>query len=334
VSDLKINFIHIYYTQYINFCLICQITIIKNAHFIVIYKKRSVSCYFKNFSYAIPGEVAFGVGAISQLPEKLKKENADRVLILSDRGLEKAGLVAKIEDILKKEGIFCASFLDVEPNSSVETVEAAAKVFTDNNLNCILCLGGGSPIDTGKAVSVLAANGGNLTDYEGVDKFTKPLPLLAVIPTTAGTGSEATAFAIINDKKRKIKFAIVSNKLIPKLTILDPNLITTLPPYIAATTGMDALTHAIESYLSVTASTFTDAMGLKAMELIGRYLRRFVANRTDIEAASAMLLASNFAGIAFSWGRLGAAHALAHPLGAYWGIAARFSKCCCSPART
>jgi alcohol dehydrogenase len=276
---------------------------------------------FNNFEFSIPGRITFGAGALSQLGDKLKAANVKRALILSDHGLEKFGMVKKVEDVLASCDIAYEKFLDVEPNPSAETVMAAAKVYRDNNLETIICLGGGSPMDTGKAVAVMAVNPGTIEDYEGPDKFKGPLPAIVAIPTTAGTGSETTAFAVITDHKRNFKFSIISNELAPKIVILDPELITTVPPFIAASTGMDALTHALESYLSVTKSPFSDALNEKAMALIGKYIRRFVANSADIEAASGMMMASTFAGIAFSWARLGLAHAMAHPLGGYYNVA-------------
>ena len=274
----------------------------------------------KNFNFAIPGLVTFGVGCISSLGERLKSKNMNRALLLSDRGLEKAGVVKTVEDILTKEGIYYEKFLDVEPNPSSDTVMKATELFRAHKLESIVCLGGGSPMDVGKAVSVMATNPGKPEDYAGMDLFKNPIPPIVAIPTTAGTGSENTIFAVITDKKNNFKFSIVSNELTPKIILLDPNLITALPPSVAASTGMDALTHAVESYISRGATPFSDAMGEKAMYLIGKYLRRFVADRSDIEAASGMMLGSSFAGIAFSWGYLGMAHAMAHPLGGFYNV--------------
>ena len=275
----------------------------------------------KNFNFAVPGLVSFGAGCINSLGDRLKAKNMNRALLISDRGLEKAGVVQTVEDILTKAGITYEKFLDVEPNPSSETVLKAAEVFKANKLETIICLGGGSPMDTGKAAAVMATNPGNPEDYAGgIDLFKNPIPPIVAIPTTAGTGSENTIFAVITNRKTNFKYSIVSGKLTPSIILLDPELITKLPPIVAASTGMDALTHAVESYISRGATPFSDAMGQKAMEYIGRYLRRFVADRSDIEAASGMMLGSNFAGIAFSWGYLGMAHAMAHPLGGYYNV--------------
>lgn len=276
---------------------------------------------FKSFSFQVPGEIVFGPGCIKKLSRVLKAKNISKVMLVSDRGLEAVGVVQKLSDLLTESGISFVSFLDIEPNPSAETVDAGYQIYKEQGFEAIVCLGGGSPMDTAKGIAVLATNGGRIQDYEGGNKVKVPtLPLFA-IPTTAGTGSEVTPFAVITDKSRNYKFSIISFECVPLMAFLDPELISTLPPAVAASTGLDALTHAIEAYLSIKASPFSDAMAEKAMELIGKNIRLFVANRSDNEAAAGMLLGSTFAGIAFSWGSLGNVHAMAHPLGGYFGIA-------------
>lgn len=275
---------------------------------------------YKNFMFKVPGNVVFGAGSISRLPEELKSRGLNRVLLASDRGLEAAGMVKRLEDVLTSSGINYVPFLDIEANPSTETVDRGTQLFRENNLEGIICLGGGSPMDTAKAIAVLITNGGKIQDYEGAHKVKAPVTPLIAIPTTAGTGSEVTSFAVITDRSKNYKLTVFSYELIPGLALLDPELITTLPPLVAASTGLDALTHAIEAYVSLAASPFSDAMAEKAMGLIGGNIRSFTANRTDIDAASGMLLGSMFAGIAFSWARLGNAHAMAHPLGGFFNI--------------
>ena len=274
----------------------------------------------KPFSFFQPGMVRFGAGSSAGAGALLKELGLNRVLLLSDRGLEKAGMVKKMEESLAAAGIAFETFLDVEANPSIETVEKGIGLFREKDLQGILCLGGGSPMDTAKAVSVVISNGGRVQDYEGPHKVKAPvIPVLAV-PTTAGTGSEVTPFAVITNRETSFKFSIFSYEIIPREAVLDPELITSLPAPVAASTGMDALTHAMEAYLSLAASTFSDAMAEKAIELLLRHIRAFVANRADLEAASGMLLGSMFAGLAFSWGRLGNVHAMAHPLGGYYDM--------------
>ncbi|MDR1621921.1 MAG: iron-containing alcohol dehydrogenase [Synergistaceae bacterium] len=274
----------------------------------------------KDFSFIVPQEIVFGVGSLKKLPDLLKKSGSKNALLVSDRGLEKLGVVAKVSDVITASGIDCGVFLDVEANPSCETVEAATKIYKDRGATSVIALGGGSPMDVAKAVGVIATYGGKITEYEGAAKVPgKTVPLVA-IPTTAGTGSETTAFAVITDRSRNYKLTVFSYEVMPNYALLDPDMITSLPPHIAASTGIDALVHAIESYISVGATPFSDSMGEKAMDLIGKNIRLFVANRANVEAASAMLLGSTFAGIAFSWARLGNAHAMAHPLGGYFNV--------------
>lgn len=275
---------------------------------------------YNDFMFKVPGNVIFGCGIISRLPEELGSRGLKRILLASDRGLEAAGMVKRIEDILEGSGISCIPFLDIEANPSTETVEKGVELYRENDLEAIVCLGGGSPMDTAKAIAVLAASGGKIQDYEGAHKVKGPVAPVIAIPTTAGTGSEVTPFAVITDRSKSYKLTVFSYEIIPEAAMLDPELINTLPPLVAASTGLDALTHAVEAYISRAASPFSDAMAEKAMELIGRNIRVFTANRADLDAASAMLLGSMFAGIAFSWARLGNVHAMAHPLGGVFNI--------------
>ncbi|AET66835.1 alcohol dehydrogenase, class IV [Desulfosporosinus orientis DSM 765] len=275
---------------------------------------------FSSFSFKVPGEVIYGENSISKLPEILSTMSLTNVLVISDRGLEAAGMVKKITDVLDAASTKYSIFLDVEANPSCDTVDKATAMYKMEGLNGIVCLGGGSPMDTAKAIAVLASNGGKIQDYEGANKFKSTSVQILAIPTTAGTGSEVTPFAVITDKEKNYKLTVFSYEIVPEVALLDPSMISTLPALVAAATGMDALTHAVESYLSRASSLFSDAMAEKAMELIGMNIRRFVANRGDVEAASGMLLGSMFAGIAFSWARLGDCHAMAHPLGGFFGV--------------
>lgn len=175
-------------------------------------------------------------------------------------------------------------------------------------------------MDVAKAVGVVARYGGSITEYEGGGRVPGDIIPLIAIPTTAGTGSEVTAFSVITDHSRNYKLTVFSYKLIPVYAILDPELLTTAPVSVAAACGIDAMVHALEAYISKDASPFSDAMAEKALELIGKNIRRYVADRTDIEAAEAMITGSLFAGIAFSWARLGDVHAMSHPVSAYFDV--------------
>lgn len=274
----------------------------------------------KAFNFKIPQTVEFGVGSLSKIPEILKSYGTERVFLISDRGLESIGIVEKVKNIVEEQGIACETFLDVVPNPTIDVVNEATKLYTDSKATNIIALGGGSPMDVAKAVGVLATYGGQITDYEGAHQVPGPIVPIIAIPTTAGTGSEVTASAVITDEARNYKFSIFSYENIPAHAILDPELIMTAPASIAAACGIDALIHAIEAYISTASSPFSDAMAEKAMELIGANLKSFVANRQNEEAASAMLLGSTFAGMAFAWARLGNVHAMSHPLSAVYHI--------------
>ena len=232
------------------------------------------------------------------------------MMVVSDRGLEKLGVVQKVLDIVEAEGIETVSFLDILPNPTVDMVNAATKVYKESGATSIVALGGGSPMDVAKAVGVLARYGGSITEYEGAHLVPGPIEPIIAIPTTAGTGSEVTAFSVITDTTRNYKLTVFSYELLPKYALLDPEMIMSVPPMVAASCGIDALIHAWEAYTSLGASPFSDAMAEKAMELIGGNIRRFVANRKDEEAA----------GIAFAWARLGDVHAMSHPVSAFFGV--------------
>lgn len=273
------------------------------------------------YTFKIPQTVEFGVGALAKLPGILDELGSEHVFLVSDRMLESIGVVGKVTAVVEGAGIDCTSFLDVEPNPTVAIVEQAAEMYAASGATSIIALGGGSPMDVAKAVGVLATFGGKICDYEGADKVPdRILPLIA-IPTTAGTGSEATASAVITDVERNYKFSVVSYNILPAYALLDPEFIVTAPAGVAAACGVDAFIHAMEAYVSRNASPFTDAVAEKAMQLIGANIRRFVACREDLDAASAMMVGSNLAGIAFAWARLGNIHAMSHPVSAYFHVA-------------
>ena len=275
---------------------------------------------FKDFSFKVPQEIVYGMGSLKKLPGLLEKSGSKKMMIVSDHGLEKIGVVKKIQDVCEASGIETVTFLDILPNPTVEMVDAATKVYKESGATSIVALGGGSPMDVAKAVGVLARYGGSITEYEGAHLVPGAIEPIIAIPTTAGTGSEVTAFAVITDTSRNYKLTVFSYELLPKYALLDPEFIMSVPPSIAASCGVDALIHALEAYISRSASPFSDAMAEKAMELIGGNIRRFVANRQDEEAAGAMMMGATFAGIAFAWARLGNVHAMSHPVSAFFGV--------------
>ncbi len=275
----------------------------------------------EEFSFSVPQNIVAGRKTIEKLPEIAAKLGGKKAFIISGPHLNKIGAVAACEALLKKAGIESAAFTDCEGNPSVETVEKATAMFQESGADFIVAYGGGSPMDVAKAVGVVAKYGGSITDYEGAHKVPGDIIPLIAIPTTAGTGSEVTAFSVITDHSRQYKLTVFSYKILPTYAILDADLITTVPAGVAAACGMDALIHALEAYISTAASPFSDAMAEKAMELIGGHVRRYVANRGDLEAAQAMLVGSLFAGIAFSFARLGNVHAMSHPVSAHFNVA-------------
>ena len=272
------------------------------------------------FNFSVPQDITVGKGSLAKLPEIAKKLGGSHAFIISGPHLAKMGLVEKAADYLKTVDIKTDAFTEIEANPSVATVEKATEKFKESGADFIVAFGGGSPMDVAKAVGVVAKYGGSITEYEGAHKVPGPIIPLIAIPTTAGTGSEVTAFSVITDHSRDYKLTVFSYELIPAYAILDAELITTAPASVAAACGIDAFIHAEEAYISTAASPFSDAMAEKAMALIGKNIRRFVANRGDMEAAEAMMVGSLFAGIAFSFARLGNVHAMSHPVSAFFDV--------------
>lgn len=278
--------------------------------------ERNVDTY----TFSIPQNVIFGKGSLAKLPECAGKLSAKKVLICSGPHLSKLPVMDEIRSILLKAGVESEVFSDIEGNPSVDTVERAAEAFRRSGADSIVAFGGGSPMDVAKAAAVIVTYGGSITEYEGGGKVPgKVVPIIA-IPTTAGTGSEVTAFSVITDHRRNYKLSVFSYDIVPDFAILDPEMLYSTPPRIAAACGIDAFIHAEESYISKAASPFTELFSEKAMELIGGNIRAFVADPSNEAAAEAMMQGSLFAGIAFSWARLGDVHAMSHPVSAYFNV--------------
>ena len=274
----------------------------------------------KEFSFSIPQDIVVGKGSLAKVPDVAKKLGGTHGFIISGPHLNKMGIVKSCADALEQVGIPVDAYTETEGNPSVETVDQATSAFKKSGADFIIALGGGSPMDVAKAVGVVAKYGGSITQYEGGGKVPGDIIPLIAIPTTAGTGSEVTAFSVITDHSRNYKLTVFSYKLIPSYAILDPELLTTAPVSVAAACGIDAMVHALEAYISKDSSPFTDAMAEKALELIGKNIRKYVADRSDIQAAENMLMGSLFAGIAFSWARLGDVHAMSHPVSAFFHV--------------
>lgn len=265
-----------------------------------------------------------GAGALAKLPESITGGGVKKPLLVTDQGIVKAGIAKKVEEVLSGAGIPYAIYDQTVPNPTTGNVHAALALYKKEGCDGLIGLGGGSSMDTAKACGVLATSGGeDILAYAGLGTLKAPLPRYIAIPTTAGTGSESTCIAVItNDtSEHHVKFGVADPRLLPAVAIIDPLLMTGLPSFITAATGMDALTHAVEAYISLGASEYTDALALGAVKLIFKYLRRAVGNGNDIEAREKMAYAQTMAGMAFSNGGLGIVHGLAHPLSAFYGIA-------------
>jgi alcohol dehydrogenase len=265
--------------------------------------------------FTMPTRIVCGPGARHQVARESAALGVNHVLIVADATLAQLGVLDDIVRALQLAGMPFALFAEILPEPGASVVEQALALVQEEGCDGLVALGGGSTIDVAKATALLATNGGSLSDYDGVETpCLSPLPVVA-LPTTAGTGAEVTTGAVITDEARQAKMAIRCGGHRPRVAILDPQLLTSLPATVAAASGLDALAHAIEAYVSTLANPFSDGLARGAIELMGAHLRRFVAQRDDGEAASAMLTASTMAGLAFSNAALGNAHALARHLG-------------------
>lgn len=243
-------------------------------------------------------EIVFGPGSHELLPQKLS--GLKKVLVVSDRGLESVGLAGKVLKVLKNSRISYETFFDVHENPRSEEVVEGARVVAENGCEGIVALGGGSVIDCAKAIAIIATSGAAIADYEGVEKVRKELLPIVALPTTAGTGSEISRHAVITDSATGRKVSIRSTMLFPKVAILDPTLLITLPASIAAGTGMDALAHNMEYYLALSATPLSEGISLQAIHIISQNLRPFVGNRANVDAAGKMLLASMMGQLTFA----------------------------------
>ena len=273
-----------------------------------------------SFSFTIPQNIKFGAGTLDLLPDLAKELGKSKGYIISGPHLNKIGMVATCRKALKSAGMESECFTETEGNPSTDTVVKATEGFKKSKADFIVAFGGGSPLDVAKAVAVLATYGGNIVDYEGAGKVMGPVVPMIAIPTTAGTGSEVTAFSVITDHSRNYKLTVVSNYLLPTYVILDPDLIATVPANTAAACGIDAMVHALEAYISKAASPFSDIFAREALRLIGGSIRDYVADRSNPAACESMMVGSLFAGIAFSHARLGNVHAMSHPVSAYFDV--------------
>jgi len=274
----------------------------------------------QTFGFFIPTVSLMGVGSSKEAGPQAKALGATNLLIVTDAGLSKMGVADKIKAQLEEAGLKAVIFDGAEPNPTDKNVHDGVKVYQDNKCDGIVSLGGGSSHDCAKGVGLVIGNGGNIRDFEGVNKSTKPMPSFLAINTTAGTASEMTRFCIITNTDTHVKMAIVDWRCTPNIAINDPVLMVGKPPALTAATGMDALTHAVEAYVSTIATPITDACAIKAIELIAEFLSPAVANGQNLEARDKMAYAEYLAGMAFNNASLGYVHSMAHQLGGFYNL--------------
>lgn len=270
--------------------------------------------------FHMPSVNLFGSGAVYDAGRCLSDLGVKKPLLVTDEGLHNLGISEKIAKIIRDAGLEVSIFPKVEPNPTDQNVEEGLTAFNSEGCDSIVTLGGGSSHDAGKGIALVAANGGKIQDYEGVDLSKKTIVPLVAINTTAGTGSELTKFTIITDSSRHVKMAIVDKHITPTLSINDPELMLGMPPSLTAATGLDALTHAIEAYVSTAATPITDALAIQAIKIVPKNLPRAVANGQDIEAREQMMYAQTLAGMAFNNASLGYVHAIAHQFGGFYNF--------------
>jgi alcohol dehydrogenase class IV len=274
-----------------------------------------------NWNYTAPLQIFFGPDSIQNISTIFGSYKGDNLLIVTDKVIREIGIMKKVEEILKTSQINYFIYDNITSEPTIQNVLEGLEILKKGKCNLVIGLGGGSSIDTAKAISMMAANNENIYDYKGVDKVkNKGVPVIA-IPTTAGTGSEVTKYTIITDIKTDVKLLIGSNYIIPDIAIVDPILTLCLPKKLTSSTGIDALTHAIEAYTSIKANPLSDLFAIEAIKLISQNLREAWSNGSNISAREKLMLGSMYAGIAFNNSSVGLVHGMSRPIGANFHIA-------------
>ena len=262
-------------------------------------------------------EVLFGVGALDLVGTNAKKLGGKKVLIVSDSGVIKAGWMDRVVNSLLNSGLEFVVFSEITPNPKDYEVMAGAKFYKDNECDLIVVVGGGSPMDCAKGIGIISSNSGHILDYEGVDRVSIPMPPIICIPTTGGTSADVSQFAIINAIERQTKIAIISKAIVPDISLIDPQTLTTMDSHLTACTGLDALVHSIEAFVSNAYSHITNLHALDAIRLIVNNLKLCIENPMDLDLRANLMIGSMEAGFAFSNASLGLVHAMAHSLGGF-----------------
>ena len=270
------------------------------------------------FEFLLPTKIRYGFGSLSAIGDELKALYAHHIMIITDKGISKSGIMHKLTTLLERESFQFTIYNEIEANPKDYNVEACAEAARAQNIDTLVAFGGGSPIDAAKAVAVLAKQGGRVRDYQGKGKIKEDCLPLLTIPTTAGTGSEVTFSSVITDTKEKFKFTIKSTAIAAKTAIIDPELTLTVPPMITAATGIDALTHAIEGYTANCTEPIAEAAGLYAVEYIANSIVEAVQNGGNLEARDKMMMGSLLGGLSFSHADVASVHCMAEALGSIY----------------
>ena len=271
--------------------------------------------------FFVSSDVTFGKDAAKELPRILKEFKAKNVMVVYDAGVKMAGIAEKVLAEVEKADVKVVVFDGVIPNPTTEVVEEAAEIAQKENIDVFVAVGGGSSIDLTKAVNILMTNPGPIGQYGGIGLVKEPVLPLIAIPTTAGTSSEITNVVALTDTKAVCKYVIIDNKIVADKVIADPEFTKTMPAGVTAATGMDAITHAVESYISNMSTALTEYHSIKALQIFHEYLPKAVANGSDMEAREKMMLGCLIAGFGFSNANLGLVHGIAHTLSAHFHLA-------------
>lgn len=268
--------------------------------------------------FSIP-EIIFGRGSLEYVGLCARRLGAEKVFFVSDSGLEKAGWVEHVTSVLDREKLKWVYYSDVVSNPRDFQIQQGADVYKRERADVVIALGGGSPMDAAKGIALVASNGGRIHDYEGANRIHRPLPPMVFVPSTAGSGSDVSQFAIITDVKRRVKMSIISRTLVPNISVIDPEILLTKTESLIVAAAIDAMCHAIEAFVSKIASPFTEVQSLKAIQLIMENLEKAKQSR-DLESLENLSIASTSAAMSFSNASLGAEHALAHSLGGMYDV--------------
>ena len=272
------------------------------------------------FDYQPRTRVFFGAGSLERLGEAARSLGGTRALVVSDPGIVATGYTRRAVELLEEGGLKAFEFSEVEKDPTTRHVDAGLAAAQEHEIDLIVGLGGGSSIDCAKGINFLLTNGGEMADYRGIGKATKPMLPLIAVPTTAGTGSEVQSFALIADEKTRQKMACGDSKAAPAVAVLDPDLTLTQPPEVTAVTGIDAITHAVETWVTKKRNPVSELFSRQAWHLLSESLPVVLRYPDDRAARASMLLGSHFAGAAIENSMLGAAHSCANPLTAHHGV--------------